>query len=157
MSIVAMKRKALRKPLSSGTSGFSINGGYRNTGGITRTPVVIRNGSKCSANDSNVIKPSVKTSKGHMAKKMICCKDVDAGRPLYSPKKEQQDHGEKYQPRSQNSGLYGLILFLHQVMYLSQPQFKTLTLTPIQVHFGNTLCFLDILLWYFSFLEFGLD
>ncbi len=88
MSIVAMKKKALRKPLSGGTSGFSINGGYRNTGGITRTPVVIRNGGKCSANDSSIIKPSVKTSKGHMAKKMMCCKDVVAGRPLYLPKKD---------------------------------------------------------------------
>ena len=93
MSIVAMKRKALRKPLSSGSSGFSINGGYRNSGGITRTPVLSRSGYKCSANDSSIVKPSVISTKGYLAKKIGCslvdpsC-NVVASNPVHNPKKD---------------------------------------------------------------------
>ncbi len=78
MSIVAMKRKALRKPVSGGAGGFSINGGHRNTGGIHRSARLQRSGYKCSANDSNVVKTSSKSTKGYLDTKLGCCEQVVA-------------------------------------------------------------------------------
>ena len=63
MSIVAMKRKALQKPLSSGGS-FSLNGGYRNVGAVGQTNL-IRSAKKCSTNDHDYIKGSTKNTLGY--------------------------------------------------------------------------------------------
>ena len=76
MSIAAMKRKALRRPISGGAAGFSINGGHRNTGNVTHSARLQRTGYKCSANDSSIVKPSVKTTKGHLSKKHLCCNNI---------------------------------------------------------------------------------
>jgi hypothetical protein len=95
MSIVAMKRKSrgYNNPVSGqGTQGFSLNGGYRNQGWVGQTSisrpvhrtlfkgtnpvghgghsgeynVSVQSGSMCSANDSNIIKRSTLTTKGHI-------------------------------------------------------------------------------------------
>lgn len=78
MSIVAMKRKALRKPVSGGPGGFSINGGHRNNGGIHRSARLQRSGYKCSANDASIVKPSSKTTRGYLDSKLGCCDNIVA-------------------------------------------------------------------------------
>lgn len=74
MSIVVMKRKAKAKSRPVSRGGFSLNGGYRNRGGIGRPTFATR----CSANDPSIIKNSTKSSKGYEATRMLCCDPIVA-------------------------------------------------------------------------------
>lgn len=80
MSIVALKRKTLNgnprmAPISgcnAGSLGFSLNGTRRNIGLVGPTNLG-STGKSCCTNDSNVIKPSVKTTKGMLTVRYINC------------------------------------------------------------------------------------
>lgn len=72
MSIVVMKRKAAARSRPVSRGGFSLNGGHRNRGAIGRPTFT----TKCSANDSSIVKGSTKTFRGYDAKRLLCCTPV---------------------------------------------------------------------------------